>query len=324
MTEEKSLRSLKQLMADYPCNQCWGDEILCIGQPNVCSKVEEIKAWHEELEKWRDEAAASPLEMVRDFHRHCNFTINDSPTLIGKDLFKWRNALLREEVDELESAFNEGNLVKIADALADILYITYGTAVASGIPLEQVFREVHRSNMTKLPSSERDGKAQKGKDYSSPNLLKVFGAVGNEKKMSIKERLKRLAFQVDYFDSDQVVMVVTLTDVEELLDEATDTFPNSDLPNYENDDWPSNYLDDIRIWKTKVFGAGSGSKKRQDYLVLRAEPGNRIEIPITREQAQFISSNWQILKLKACYFTEGEGGDADGKEGSRRKEDSEK
>jgi hypothetical protein len=93
-------------------------------------------------------------------------------------------------------------------------------------------------------------------------LEEVFGAVGNEKKMSIKERLKRLAFQVDYFDSDQVVMVVTLTDVEELLDEATDTFPNSDLPNYENDDWPSNYLDDIRIWKTKVFGAGSGSVER--------------------------------------------------------------
>jgi uncharacterized Zn ribbon protein len=52
-------------MVNFPCNQCWNDEILCIGQPNVCSKVEEIKAWHEELEKWRDEAAVE-VEAHRD------------------------------------------------------------------------------------------------------------------------------------------------------------------------------------------------------------------------------------------------------------------
>ena len=70
------------------------------------------------------------------------------------------------------------DLIKIADAIGDILYFVYGDAVAYGIPVIPVFNEIHRSNMTKSPCLDKDGKAVKGLDYSPPNLEKALRGVG--------------------------------------------------------------------------------------------------------------------------------------------------
>ena len=83
-----------------------------------------------------------------------------------------RIKLIREELREFGKAADDKNLVKIADALGDILYVIYGTGVSYGIDLELIFREIHESNMIKgQPSFLRfsTGKILKAKNYRPPN-----------------------------------------------------------------------------------------------------------------------------------------------------------
>lgn len=84
-----------------------------------------------------------------------------------------RNALIAEEVGELIDATVRGDVVGIADALADLVYVAYGTAYTYGIDLDAVLAEVHRSNMTKDPGPT--GKAVKGARYSPPDLTAILG-----------------------------------------------------------------------------------------------------------------------------------------------------
>jgi predicted HAD superfamily Cof-like phosphohydrolase len=99
-----------------------------------------------------------------------------SPTTeIGDDLAKLRIALLQEEVGEFVTAAEEGDLIGIADALADIAYVVYGTALTYGIDLDSVLQEVHRSNMSKLsaggnPLLRADGKVLKSEQYFPPDI----------------------------------------------------------------------------------------------------------------------------------------------------------
>lgn len=85
-----------------------------------------------------------------------------------------RQRILDEEVDELRAAVSKNDIVSIADALADIVYVACGTAVTYGIPFDRVFTEVHRSNMTKFspdgPYLRADGKIMKGPDYEPPDI----------------------------------------------------------------------------------------------------------------------------------------------------------
>ena len=84
-----------------------------------------------------------------------------------------RIALIKEELGELEEAGHKQNLTKIADAIADLLYVVYGTAVSYGIDIEPVFLEVHRSNMSKGdPEIVRasNGKILKSRNWTPPNL----------------------------------------------------------------------------------------------------------------------------------------------------------
>lgn len=105
-----------------------------------------------------------------------------SPTVsIGPDQVQLRLRLIEEEVAELRAAAETGDLVGIADALADVVYVAYGTAVVHGIDLDAVLEEVHRSNMTKLgadgrPVRRADGKVLKGPHYSPPDLMSVLSA----------------------------------------------------------------------------------------------------------------------------------------------------
>ncbi len=87
--------------------------------------------------------------------------------------------LIKEELQELFVAMAEKDIVEVADALTDILYVTYGAGHAFGIDLDACFREVQRSNMSKLgedgkPIYREDGKILKGPDYSEPDLKKVL------------------------------------------------------------------------------------------------------------------------------------------------------
>ena len=90
-------------------------------------------------------------------------------------IVKLRYDLIKEELNELQNAIKTKNLKEIADALTDILYVTYGAGHAYGIDLDKCFSEVQRSNMSKLggdgkPIYNEKGKVMKGPKYFEPNL----------------------------------------------------------------------------------------------------------------------------------------------------------
>ena len=90
-------------------------------------------------------------------------------------IVKLRYELIKEELNELQNAIKTKNLKEIADALTDILYVTYGAGHAYGIDLDKCFSEVQRSNMSKLgedkkPIYNKKGKVMKGPKYFKPNL----------------------------------------------------------------------------------------------------------------------------------------------------------
>ena len=86
-----------------------------------------------------------------------------------------RISLINEELEELKKAVNDIDILEVADALTDILYVVYGAGHAFGIDLDKCFKEVQRANMSKLgkdgkPIFNDKGKVMKGPDYSEPNL----------------------------------------------------------------------------------------------------------------------------------------------------------
>ena len=90
-----------------------------------------------------------------------------------------RYNLIDEELKELRQALDEKNLVEVADALTDLLYVVYGAGHSFGINLDKCFEEVHNSNMSKLgedgrPIYREDGKVLKGPNYWHPNLKKIL------------------------------------------------------------------------------------------------------------------------------------------------------
>ncbi len=127
----------------------------------------------------------SAFRSVGAFHDAFGLPVRSRPTAdIPGEEAVLRQALLDEEVDELRDAVRAGDVVGIADALADIVYIACGTAHAYGIDLDAVVAEVHRSNMTKLgadghPLYRADGKVLKGPTYQPPQVAAVLG-LGDE------------------------------------------------------------------------------------------------------------------------------------------------
>lgn len=120
------------------------------------------------------------LFMVAEFHSTFDLPAAREPTTsIPADLRQLRVDLLVEEVREFADASAAKDIVGIADALADILYVTYGAALTYGIDLDAVVREVHRSNMSKLdehgrPIRREDGKVLKSALYSKPDVVAVL------------------------------------------------------------------------------------------------------------------------------------------------------
>ena len=97
----------------------------------------------------------------------------------SEKIIKLRYNLIKEELDEFEEALKQKNLKEVADALTDILYVTYGAGHAFGIDLDKCFDEVQKSNMSKLgedgkPLYNEHGKVMKGPKYFQPNLGKFI------------------------------------------------------------------------------------------------------------------------------------------------------
>ena len=117
---------------------------------------------------------------VRAFYARFGVAAPEVPSLPGQATAAMRLRLIREEADELAAGLAAGDLVDVADAIADLLYVTVGTAVACGIDVVPIFAEVHRSNMTKDTGAGLgpDGKIVKGAGFEPPVLAPLLQAQG--------------------------------------------------------------------------------------------------------------------------------------------------
>jgi predicted HAD superfamily Cof-like phosphohydrolase len=115
---------------------------------------------------------------VKDFHQAFGQRVGENPELPSKEERELRRKLLAEEYTEYVVAEYHNDIVEIADALADIIYIAAGTAVSYGIPLDRIFTEVHRSNMAKLVDGKvirrSDGKVQKPDGWTPPDIKNIL------------------------------------------------------------------------------------------------------------------------------------------------------
>jgi anti-sigma B factor antagonist len=127
----------------------------------------------------------TPEQMLREFHAAAGLVLPPGPTLEIPDGFTMadeRQRMLLEEAGELADAVAAGDLVAIADACADVVYVAIGTAVTYGLPFDKILAEVHRSNMTKVaggPVINEAGKIVKGPGYEPPRIAELL-APGDE------------------------------------------------------------------------------------------------------------------------------------------------
>ena len=115
------------------------------------------------------------FEKVGTFMKTFGQEVKQSSSFSSDKINTLRVSLIKEELDELIEAINKKDLVEVADALTDILYVTYGAGHAFGINLDKCFDEVQNSNMSKLgedgkPIYNENGKVMKGPNYFKPNL----------------------------------------------------------------------------------------------------------------------------------------------------------
>tara|TARA_B100001027_G_scaffold189483_1_gene143004 strand:+ start:85 stop:474 length:390 start_codon:yes stop_codon:yes gene_type:complete len=122
------------------------------------------------------------IDHVKEFHNIFQIGNESSPKVdVGSEVYMLRYNLMREENDEYLDACRHGDLVEVADALGDQLYILCGTILKHGLQhkIEEVFDEIQRSNMSKLDSNGRpifreDGKILKGQNYFKPNIKQIL------------------------------------------------------------------------------------------------------------------------------------------------------
>ena len=119
----------------------------------------------------------SNFESVKKFMQTFGQEVRTKASFPNDKITKLRIDLIREELSELEEAIEKKDIKEVADALTDILYVTYGAGHAFGINLDRCFEEVQNSNMSKLgsdgkPIYNEQGKVMKGPDYFKPNLNK--------------------------------------------------------------------------------------------------------------------------------------------------------
>jgi predicted HAD superfamily Cof-like phosphohydrolase len=116
---------------------------------------------------------------VKFFMQTFGQEVKNKPSFSSEKINNLRYDLIKEELEELKDALDSNNLLEVADALTDILYVTYGAGHAFGINLDDCFDEVQKSNMSKLdekgkPIYNDKGKVMKGPKYFKPNLVKFL------------------------------------------------------------------------------------------------------------------------------------------------------
>tara|TARA_Y100000996_G_C22232327_1_gene524157 strand:- start:126 stop:494 length:369 start_codon:yes stop_codon:yes gene_type:complete len=121
----------------------------------------------------------SNFEKVKKFMETFGQEVKNEPSFPNDKIVNLRYGLIQEELSELKLAMQQRNIAEIADALTDILYVTYGAGHAYGINLDKCFEEVQKSNMSKLgnngkPIYNENGKVMKGPNYFKPNLKKFL------------------------------------------------------------------------------------------------------------------------------------------------------
>ena len=119
----------------------------------------------------------SNFSKVGTFMKTFGQEVKREPSFSTEKINKLRVDLIKEELQELNEAMNNNDLLEVADALTDILYVTYGAGHAFGIDLDKCFEEVQNSNMSKLggdgkPIYNESGKVMKGPNYFKPDLSK--------------------------------------------------------------------------------------------------------------------------------------------------------
>ncbi len=117
----------------------------------------------------------SNFDDVKNFMEIYGQEVKTKSSFPNKKIVQLRYDLIKEELDELSLAIKEKDIIEVADALTDLLYVVYGAGHAFGIDLDKCFAEVQRSNMSKLdtdgkPIYNENGKVMKGPNYSKPNL----------------------------------------------------------------------------------------------------------------------------------------------------------
>ncbi len=119
----------------------------------------------------------SNFESVKKFMKTFGQEVKEKAEFPSEKITSLRYELIREELEEFKDAINNKDIKEVADALTDILYVTYGAGHAFGINLDKCFEEVQNSNMSKLgedgkPIYNEYGKVMKGPNYFKPNLKK--------------------------------------------------------------------------------------------------------------------------------------------------------
>lgn len=133
------------------------------------------------MAKWDAEGFANitNFERVKQFMNTFGQEVKSSPEFPDPVIQMLRVELIKEELQELQEAIHAKDIVEVADALTDLLYVVYGAGAAFGIDLDACFEEVHESNMSKLMPDgtvkrREDGKVLKGPNFFEPNLKKVL------------------------------------------------------------------------------------------------------------------------------------------------------
>ena len=121
----------------------------------------------------------SNFQSVKKFMQTFGQEVKDRAEFPDRKVVQLRYDLIKEELDELKQAIRDKDMKEVADALTDILYVTYGAGHAFGIDLDKCFDEVQESNMSKLgldgkPIYNDSGKVLKGPNYFKPNLEKFL------------------------------------------------------------------------------------------------------------------------------------------------------
>ena len=119
------------------------------------------------------------FQKVKNFMETFGQEVKSSPSFSSPKINQLRYNLIKEELDEFKQALDNNDLLEVADALTDILYVTYGAGHAFGINLDACFEEVQNSNMSKLgkdgkPIFNDQGKVMKGPNYFKPDLSKFI------------------------------------------------------------------------------------------------------------------------------------------------------